>query len=523
MYKMLIADDEPAVRQYIRYMVEKHQLPFQICGEAADGEQVVLLAEQTQPDLIMMDIEMPLLNGLDAAAAIRRKLPDVVLYILTAYGQFEYAQKALQQHAAGYLLKPSKPAELLAAWKDGIASILRRRVNESRLCRMTRKIDQDRPLLAKQRLLQLLQNEGEHVGALKILREVAGQAEFWPAALISVGCRASAELSISPGLNDRLLLECRRWLGDNAVIIAVGGDVLIISGCWDQKIRNHLERAMELWGRGQGVTLRAGISLVTNPRQIGQNYLEARRKREAGLFWRQQGVLLIDENMDVDHEPSCQTLQRQIRDNLLERRPERVRKLIQQFFAADQWQIRHTGALLAAVRKIGVGLIEQYAGHLPATTDAASLQSAFLEQVCRASTAQALEQYLRELAECLGNYCPGPGEPNQAKQAICWAVDYIQANYHKELTLEQLAEKLFMSSGYFCRIFKKYTGEGFSAYLSDIRLNQAKALLQNGNCTVAEAARLVGFRDASYFSSVFKKKYQQCPSQLFLAATGQES
>ena len=70
MYKLLIADDEPTERNFVRWIIRSYHLPFTICGEAADGEEAVSLAEAHQPDVVVMDINMPLLSGLEAAAAI---------------------------------------------------------------------------------------------------------------------------------------------------------------------------------------------------------------------------------------------------------------------------------------------------------------------------------------------------------------------------------------------------------------------------------------------------------------------
>lgn len=80
-----------------------------------------------------------------------------------------------------------------------------------------------------------------------------------------------------------------------------------------------------------------------------------------------------------------------------------------------------------------------------------------------------------------------------------------------------------MSTGYFCRIFKKHAGEGYAAYLTSVRLEKAREILLSGKYTVAEVAHMVGFRDASYFSSVFKKHYHQSPSALVASITKSSS
>ena len=105
---------------------------------------------------------------------------------------------------------------------------------------------------------------------------------------------------------------------------------------------------------------------------------------------------------------------------------------------------------------------------------------------------------------------------NNAEQTVHWAVTYINNNYDKEVTLEQIANELFVSPGYLCRIFKKHVGKRYASYVTDIRMKKAKELLCSGKFTVTEVAYKVGFNDASYFSSVFKKHYAQPPCKFLI-------
>lgn len=107
MYTILIADDEQIERKYLRNIFEKHPRKYQIVGEAADGKEVVRLAWKTKPDVIIMDISMPVLSGLEASLTIKEKLPDTIILLNTAYAEFEFARKAVEYRLDAYLLKPS--------------------------------------------------------------------------------------------------------------------------------------------------------------------------------------------------------------------------------------------------------------------------------------------------------------------------------------------------------------------------------------------------------------------------------
>ena len=513
MYKMVIADDEPAVRQYLRYIVKQYNLPFQICGEAEDGEQAVQMADLYQPEFIILDINMPLMSGLEAAKIIREKHRDAIIYILTAYSQFEYAQQAVQTHVADYLLKPIKPAQLADTLRKGIASALSQRIAKQKIRRMEQQIAKDRPAVTQQRLFELLKTDSDNPYALKLLRSIAKIEDFTPRAVLSISYWHNADNSKHGGLAERLLQEGVTLFGENAIVSSFSDELVMIFNQWDYDVRCALQTQLEEWENKYGITICAGISLVDTPSQIGRDYKNAKKKREAGLFWRQQGIVVIDGAVDGSQEIECEVIQKQIREYLLERKPDKAKASFHQFLSEVKQQVCQPEYVHAAIIKIANNLIEKYAEYIISDTDANLIRKNFITQVNQTASVCDLEQCLCNLIDTLESHV-GTLEQNQAEVAVKWAVEYINNNYHKDLTLEQLAEKLFMSTGYFCRIFKKHAGTGYATYLTKIRLEKAKEILLTGKYTVNEVARMVGFRDASYFSSVFKKHYNQSPSNL---------
>lgn len=114
MYKVLIADDEFIERKYLKKIFEKHPDSFHIVGEAMNGKDAIDKSKRLAPDIIIMDIRMPSVDGLEAARHIKDLLPQSAIILNTAYAEFEFARLALEYKLDGYLLKPSKEDEILA-------------------------------------------------------------------------------------------------------------------------------------------------------------------------------------------------------------------------------------------------------------------------------------------------------------------------------------------------------------------------------------------------------------------------
>lgn len=113
MLKILIADDEPIERRYLTTLFQKYSERFLVIGEAANGQEVLTMALNLKPDIVLMDINMPLLNGLNCSQVLKEHLPNVIILLNTAYAEFEFAKKALDYQLDAYLLKPASEEEIL--------------------------------------------------------------------------------------------------------------------------------------------------------------------------------------------------------------------------------------------------------------------------------------------------------------------------------------------------------------------------------------------------------------------------
>ena len=138
MMRVFIADDEEIIRDGIRNCIEKEQGRFLFAGEAPDGEMALPMLIEMKPDVLITDIRMPFMDGLELAKVVRRTMPWLRIIFLSGHDEFEYAQKAVSLHADAYLLKPIRSAQLVETLEQVAAQIeqeqmqLRAAVNRKR-------------------------------------------------------------------------------------------------------------------------------------------------------------------------------------------------------------------------------------------------------------------------------------------------------------------------------------------------------------------------------------------------------
>ncbi|SHI51514.1 helix-turn-helix domain-containing protein [Desulfofundulus thermosubterraneus] len=349
MYKILLTEDEELERRFLRHLVENTGLPLVVVGEAKNGREAVELAELLQPEIILMDIKMPGMDGLAATRTIKGKNPAVEVIIITAYGEFSYSQQAIKYQVADYLLKPVQPDELTACLERVMSQLAKRASGIEGL------LDTAPPLYPQ---------TADLVNAIKYIDREAAM-------------RAGNEL-VDAFLNEVEHPSPRQMAAFAFEFLVMAGQALLTSG--ESKVsissrQNELARQ---------------IPVLQSPSDLRR--------------WVEKVV--------VTH----------------------IRWVQEQIHGTDQVIIRR----------------------------------------------------VKEL---------------------------ISKNYTKPITLTQVARQVHLSPAYLSRLFKQRTGQSFIDYLTQVRLNEAKALLLAGEKTIDQIASAVGFNNNSYFTAVFKKREGVTPSE----------
>ncbi len=180
MLKVLIADDEIIERKYLTKMFQKHPDKFQLVGIAQNGCEVIELTEKLQPDVILMDINMPCTSGLDASYVIKQANPETIILLNTAYAEFEFARKAIDYGLDAYLLKPAKEEQILETIQNCLAKKSKTKIIPSKYADT---IAAEHKSSSQRTIESVKEYINEHFHENLTLEELSAQAHFSPSYL----------------------------------------------------------------------------------------------------------------------------------------------------------------------------------------------------------------------------------------------------------------------------------------------------------------------------------------------------
>ena len=517
--KTLIADDEISIRQLIKKLIDP-SAPLQIVGEAADGNTAYEMIQEKKPDIVITDIRMPGLNGVELMRKARENGVKVDFILVSGYRDFEYARSAVQLGALDYLLKPINREELNRvlekAWKLRERSETMRKQLET----VEEKLAKNQKILRREFMMRYI-SYGEQGNAPKEIAHYRNgflpEAGCYTVFLIKTDGDPKEMESMEPQELQRNLevfsapyVQEMRRVCREIEVFCTGNSLYVLTNTENENVlktlvnslRNGLKaNASAIWPFV--LTIAMGTT-ETELGKIGNSFTAAYYMIWERVKGRTGEVLTCDlqvlkKEVKPLSEEALQEIERSIGafhvpelKQVIEREIENGK--IWETFAYG-WVRKLTGLMEACVQEC-----EKY------ETEAGSRQL-FEEtrrklDICR--TKEELEQLCvgfccHLLEECIRQRKNGVGRA--AKQIQ----DYLKEHYAEEANLEKIAEKIGLTSAYISTIFKKETGMTITNYLIQIRLEKAKEMIRDTNMTISEIAYAVGYVDTRYFSKLFIK------------------
>lgn len=523
--KVLIAEDEILVRIGLKMSINWEQHGYNIVGDASDGIEALQLCDQLQPDIVLTDIKMPRMNGLELIKQLNEKHPNIKAIILSNYDEFSYAQQALKLGAVNYILKvdvsPDDLIETLNNVRDKYfknISYSQSKVRDNSLERYKfirtlifgKMSDCEIEHCIKKHQLQL-ENKNLVLVILKINNYSSKKNDnYYKNSLLNN--------SVLELIKDCI---CSEGYGE-AIPFADGKFIIILSL---PKLRTEREieefsqaivkRITESIKNILGLTVSMGISNVHQSfKDLNQACEEAEYALSMRFFEGQNYILRYKniEQFDKMDEMPISIDSPKIVAAISENKQEVLNKIIEEageFFISNRTQNEK-------VRFFFSRLIIEYTDFIHATggdyLKVLGQGENPIEKLIKIETITEIIEYLKLITERLLKYVE-QYQSEHKNRIVYKSRKYIAKNYNKDITLTSVAKYLNVNSSYFSKLFKEVTGINFIDYLTRIRVDKAKYYLANTDMKIYQVALTVGYQNAEYFSKLFKQITAMSPKE----------
>lgn len=507
-YTVLIADDEAVIRNGLVSAIPWEKYGAQIIGTAANGQEALSLILSYQPDLAVVDIKMPLLDGLEVIRRASENGCRTHFLILSGYDDFTLAQKAIRYGACAYFLKPLKIEE----FKDEVARQLQTIASE----RLQGRMDADFDMLLKSSrvffLNQLILNElrsQEEIDRRAAMMQLKWLQGSYRSVTISGTEAENGALAQAQSLLSRMLQGSRNEIwrhGSDMLVCIVGG-----SDEEFEPLRRQLPQLTAEISAQTGIRFCASVGkTVQGAENAATTYTSALRALSYHLY--EQPGDVYDDSMVCRQEPPAEVSQ--IPWDALVAAMEQadapaIHDLCQNyldglFFVKMPPPDFLRGMCIHLVSNAHIQLLTRHHSMVPGQP----LRSEEIRHCHRVQDLCAwMEKQLLLIAEYY-RHNRDAGDP-----IIRRAKDFIRENLSRNLKARHVAAAVNLSESYFTVYFKQKTGENFRDYLLSVRVELARRLLSEGRMNVSEIASAVGYQDYRSFSRAFKNVTGYSPSE----------
>ncbi|WP_042200622.1 response regulator [Paenibacillus camerounensis] len=541
MYKLILAEDEEDVREGIIAQIDWEKYGFEVVEQAENGREAAEAVDRHMPDVVVTDIQMPFMNGLQLAEWIRSRHPNTKIIILTGFDEFEYAQKAIKLQIDEYILKPFSSQELIDVLLKVRAVIEAEIAEKENVYVLSEHYRKSLPVLREQFLSSLVSRRlplqeirdksseysidlnGRQFQASVISidyihsGETEGPAAGWHISLRDTGdhnlqlfailniageiCQKHAFGKVFIHRDDVVLLSVSRAADETEI---TGSTFAIL-----EEIRQNVQRFLKL-------TVTAGAGTVCqSAAMLFNSFSDAMQALDYRLILGNNRVIWIEDVESRAHQlPAFDELTQQslIRTIKLGTVHE-LRQVVDELFGGlDTAQV--------STQDYQIFLLEIITSILRVAKESGSEAADFIGPGL--STLSELHKFnnMGEAKLWIIRICTrlmdsiASERQSSYKQLMDQAKEYIRSHYEEsDISIGRVCQHLHISTGYFSSIFKKEMKMTFVSYLLQIRLEAAKELLRSTELKAFEIAEKIGFSDPNYFSFCFRKKYGQSPKE----------
>lgn len=490
MYRILLVEDEATVREGILKKIKWEDHGFVLAGACENGRQALDILRAGPVEVVITDINMPVMDGLELAGRIHEHWPGTRVVILTGYDDFSYAQTAIRYRVSEYILKPIT-ARQLRELLDRLRGELDARLSGD---------EQLRELHRQHLISRLLAEEIPPDKLAGLLRETPLALEKGPACVALVGPmrQETAERLRTTAQRMDAAVELMEETAKDRLILLCGGERP------EQTALNIIQAV------GQTAELPLTAAVGTPAEELGslRHSFDAAQNAWEHLFCMPPGAVHMAAEIlsRTPVEPVLGDARRSILRGVKLLNPEQAQQGLAAFLADLRGSTWPRAAILSQLQKL-THLLSEYADEQGFATPDSLLDG--LEHSHHLNQAgELMARYMQELihrAQQLGD--------TSSRQGML-AVEYIKEHYNEpDLSLQNLTAYLSMSTSSFSVLFKAYTGATFVEFLTRLRINKAQELILSTDKKNYEIADAIGYDDPGYFRTIFKKYTGLSPSE----------
>jgi two-component system response regulator YesN len=518
MCRILVVDDEPIAVESVVYMINKNFESLQIVGSSRSGKDAIEKAYNLHPDIIIMDINMPGINGLDAMKQIRRVNPTVRFIVISAFDYFDYAVESVALGVEEYLLKPVKESKFIETLGKAVDQINKSRMEMKKNLEQQERLEMIIPIL-ETGFMNSLCLYGEDTKELQHYCNLFGYEKssgFVMAIEFGQKKNGIIENKIGAGIQGQKMYEEYKKIINSFCTCIIGPVMLnrIIIYVFDgeeagfEQKTKALTLAENIMKRASGIYTDIFIGIGRNH----SNIMDAKRSYQESLYALrvllkeenetfQNCILHVDdiiekvENLENDYEL---LIEQEIYANIAGKDEKLAQVAFEQLFArmtADNNM--NFGTIKNRMIGMIVGFYKRWGNVLNEYYDTLSeIISATEEEVLY----QICKRYINGAIAKITS-----GRQNKVNSIIEKADQYIYDHYAEEISLDDVAKEVNLSSYYFSRFYKEEAGINFSDKLVSVRIEKAKEFLKREDLSIKDVCYMVGYMEPNYFSKIFKK------------------
>jgi two-component system response regulator YesN len=527
MLKILMVDDEKWVRERFAQRIPWSDGGFTFMGAASSAKEAISMMEREVPHLLLTDITMPNMNGLELAAYVRKRWPRVRIVILTAYGEFEYARQAIELGVDNYLIKLAQtPEQILEACRK-VAEDLEQELDIDHKLEMQLKLEREKEWTRKRQWTERL-TEGEgNMHELPVPSEWLAGVE---SASYVVGITMGWRVTGSSGQGDASLEELEQlqsqlaevlkakldaqMLGDgNGMIILPlqHTHLLLLIGSKREVPAFHLNQLARLAQDAVNAFAPVkSLSHIGSVEELGKlrwtekqlaNLIHKGRDGLAAYFYSEAekpSIVLRRLDAQQSREWTAAVVKALQRENV-----EAFREAVSVMITPGVPPI-HPGDLLRLTRQ----MLQPELVRLP---DAVVARLSGIDRLTTWNT--YCEWWLATIDAICDWWNQQAQPPMTVRKEIQWMCRYIREHYQADLQLAELAKLVHMHPSYAGQMFKQEIGENFLEYVNRVRMEKASEMLERTTMKIYEVSGAVGISDYRYFCKLFKSYTGVTPTQ----------